>query len=152
MNWQEIFTQPAVIWFLIGLVLVLLEFSLPGLIIIFFGIGAWVTALSAAVFDVGLNTQIAVFIITSFISLILLRKHLQNRFFKSQTPEEDTLEDEFIGQMATVAADIKKDREGKVIFKGTNWSAVSEYPCKKGQQVRIVGKESIRLKVEPVKK
>ncbi len=152
MNWQEIFTQAAVIWFLIGLVLILLEFALPGLIIIFFGIGAWITALTVALFAIGLNTQIAVFIITSFLALILLRRHLQNRFFKSQKPDEDTLEDEFIGQKAMVVEDIKKGREGKVSFKGTNWSAVSDYHCKKGQQVIIVAKESIRLKVEPLKK
>jgi len=152
MNWQEIFTQPAVIWFLIGLVLILLEFALPGLIIIFFGIGAWATALLAALFGIGLNTQIAVFIVTSFVALIFLRKHLQNRFFKSQSMEEDTLEDEFIGQKAKVIAEIKKGKEGKVDFKGTNWSAVSDFNCREGQIVKIIAKESIRLKVEPLGK
>jgi len=150
MNLQEILTQPAVIWFLIGLILILLEFPLPGLIIIFFGIGAWITALGVSMFGFGLNTQIAVFIISSLAALVLLRKHLQNRFFKSQIPLEDTLEDEFIGQEATVVAEIRQGKEGKVDFKGTNWSAISDQHCKKGQRVKITGKKSIQLIVEPL--
>jgi len=33
------------IWFIAGLVLILLEFVVPGVILVFFGAGAWVVAL-----------------------------------------------------------------------------------------------------------
>jgi len=37
------FFNPTLIWFFIGLVLLIAEFSVPGVILVFFGIGAWVT-------------------------------------------------------------------------------------------------------------
>jgi len=39
MDWTELFSKPEIIWFFIGLLLALLEFGIPGLIILFFGIG-----------------------------------------------------------------------------------------------------------------
>ena len=68
MDWTELFSKPEIIWFFIGLLLALLEFGIPGLIILFFGIGAWVTALSCMLFDVGLNGQIIIFIISSLLT------------------------------------------------------------------------------------
>ena len=44
MDFIKDFLKPEVIWCLVGLVLLLLEFILPGLIIFFFGLGAWVVA------------------------------------------------------------------------------------------------------------
>mgnify|MGYP007118357041 CR=1 FL=1 len=32
------------LWFLVGLILLLSELALPGFVIVFFGVGAWVTA------------------------------------------------------------------------------------------------------------
>ena len=36
--------DPALLWFLLGFVLVLAEFAAPGIIIIFVGLGAWVVS------------------------------------------------------------------------------------------------------------
>ena len=49
---MDILQDPAVIWFLVGLGLLLLELALPGLVILFFGAGAWVTALVCAITDI----------------------------------------------------------------------------------------------------
>ena len=38
--------DPALLWFLLGFVLVLAEFAAPGIIIIFVGLGAWVVSLA----------------------------------------------------------------------------------------------------------
>ena len=42
-----------------------------------------------------------------------------------------------------------KGKRGKVTFKGASWSAESNSKIKKGEMVKIVGKDSIVLKVEP---
>lgn len=42
----SIFSKPELVWFIIGLVLFLLELVLPGFVIFFFGVGAWVTTAS----------------------------------------------------------------------------------------------------------
>lgn len=142
--------KPEIIWFIIGLLFLLLEFTLPGLIIVFFGIGAWITSLCCLVFDVNINLQIIIFIATSIISLILLRNYLKKRFFKEDQQPKDTLADEFIGKTAEVELDIKDGKQGKISFKGTTWNAESDHNIKKGQLVKIISKESIVLKVEPL--
>lgn len=151
MNFNEIFSNPVVIWFLLGFVMMLLELAMPGLIIIFFGIGAWLTAFCYMLFSPNLSWQIFIFIITSVASLVLLRRWLLNVFFKKKNKEE-TLVDEFIGQKAIVETDINADRGGKVIFKGAAWEAFSDAVIKAGEQVVIVSKESIKLNVKPVQK
>ena len=144
---MEILSDPAVIWFLIGLGLLLLELILPGLVILFFGAGAWVTALTCAIFKPNLNVQILIFLVASLAGLILLRRYLKNRFFSRKNVEiEDQLE-EFIGHTANAVKDFK-DGAGKVEFKGTHWKAVSDDPVSENQMVIIEKKDSLTLFVK----
>lgn len=145
---MDILQDPAVIWFLVGLGLLLLELALPGLVILFFGAGAWVTALVCAITDLSLNWQIFIFLIASLLGLVLLRRYLKKRFFSKTDKEiEDQLE-EFIGKKARALDDFK-DGGGKVEFKGTHWSARCNSPVKKGDWVIIETKESLILTVKP---
>ena len=145
---MEILSDPAVIWFLVGLGLLLLELVLPGLVILFFGAGAWITALTCALFDINLNWQIFIFLIASLLGLVLLRRYLKKRFFSRKDEEiEDQLE-EFIGRNAK-ALDLFKDGAGKVEFKGTQWTARCDEPVSKGDWVTIQSKESLTLYVKP---
>lgn len=146
---MEILSDPAVIWFLVGLGLLLLELVLPGLVILFFGAGAWVTALVCALSDISLNWQILIFLVASLLGLVLLRRYLKKRFFSRRTEEfEDQLE-EFIGRDAMAMTDFKGGT-GMVEFKGTRWTAKCDQPVSKGQWVTIVGKESLTLIVKPI--
>ncbi len=145
---MDILSDPAVIWFLIGLGLLLLELALPGLVILFFGTGAWVTALVCAITDISLNWQIFIFLIASLLGLVLLRRYLKRRFFgKTDKAIEDQLE-EFIGKRARAVDDFK-DGSGKVEFKGTRWSARCDAPVKKGDWVTIMTKDSLIFTVKP---
>ena len=47
-DWIKDFMKPEIIWVLVGLLLLLMEFAVPGLIIFFFGLGAWVVGLAGA--------------------------------------------------------------------------------------------------------
>ncbi len=147
---QDIFSKPEVLWFIFGLVLILAELGIPGLIIIFFGLGAWVTALICLFADISLNLQLGIFLVVSVLSLALLRKYVKTRFFSAKANDSETLQDEFIGRRAITATAFQPGRNGKIEFKGTLWEAHSDTPLKKGQPVRIVGKESIILHVEPL--
>ena len=145
---MDILSDPAVIWFLVGLGLLLLELILPGLVILFFGTGAWVTALACVIFEPSLNWQILIFLVASLLGLVLLRKYLKKRFFgKKDDQIQDQLE-EFIGRKARAIEDFK-DGSGQVEFKGTRWSAQSDEPVTKGQWVTIQSKESLILHVKP---
>lgn len=146
MNLQEFFTPP-VIWFLIGLVLLLLELAIPGLIVIFFGVGAWITALCLKLFNIGINLQLLIFLVSSSLCLALFRKYLKKRFFGEDNVKTGALDDEFIGKIATTVTELKAGISGKVSFKGTTWNAISDVDVESGVQVKITDKESITLHV-----
>ena len=139
--------EPAMVWFLIGLVLIVAEFAVPGLVIIFFGLGAWVAALTLLAVELSLFSQIVIFLVVSIAALLALRKRFMA--VAEQTPD---LTDEFIGKTAVVEARVVKGAYGKVKFKGALWKAETESDraLEKGTFVKIAGYESIILKVEPV--
>jgi inner membrane protein len=148
----SIYLRPELLWFLIGLVLFLLELVVPGFIIFFFGFGAWVTALICLIFHPGPNLQIIIFAITSLLSLLALRKMIQNKFFYSKSNSFDTVEDEFTGKEGIALDDFGNGKKGKVEFKGTTWNAESDSEIKEGQAVIIMEKQSFNLFVEPKNK
>ncbi len=146
----DFFSQAEVIWFLIGLVLILLELTMPGLVLIFFGVGAWVTALVCLVFDIEINTQLLIFLGSSLLSLALLRKALKKRYMNTKEADGD-IEDEYIGQTAVALNSFTAGQTGKVSFKGSSWHAESKESVTEGQQLKITGYKSIKLFVEPIR-
>lgn len=145
----DFFSQAEVIWFLIGLALILLELAMPGLVLIFFGVGAWVTALVCLAFNIDINTQLFIFLGSSLLSLALLRKALRKRYMDRKSPDED-LEDEYIGHTAIALNSFTAGQNGKVSFKGSSWNAESNQPVTEGQLLKITGYKSIKLFVEPI--
>ena len=148
---ESIFARPEVIWFIIGLVLLLLELVMPGFVIFFFGVGAWITALLCLFTNPSINVQVVVFALSSVAALLIFRRMIQNKFIYSKNDKSEAVEDEFTGKEAVAVDDFGPDKKGKVEFKGTSWKAESESDIKAGQTVVITGKDSFKLIVEPKK-
>ncbi len=73
--------DPVLIWFLAGLALILAEFMIPGVILIFFGVGAWMTAVTAWLgITPGWTSQLLTFAISSVVMLQLM----PSRFFSAR--------------------------------------------------------------------
>jgi membrane protein implicated in regulation of membrane protease activity len=146
------FLKPELIWFIIGLVLLIAEFVMPGLIIFFFGIGACVVALVCLLTDISLNTQLLIFILSSILSLLCLRRWLKGIFMGYIVSKQDITEniEEFIGKRAVVKEKITPQVPGKVEFHGTNWTAEADEEIAAETPVKIVGKDNITLKVKPL--
>ena len=144
------FLKPELIWFLVGLVLLIMEFALPGLIIFFFGVGAWVVVLVCLITDIGINTQLIIFIVSSVLSLLCLRKWLKGVFLGHTGSKQDLKQnlEEFVGQKAVVKEKIVPKLGGKVEFHGTNWEAHADEEIEAGATVEIIGKDNITLKVK----
>lgn len=140
-----------VVWFLIGVGLLLLELIIPGLILVFFGIGAWITALVLLGFDLSLNSQLLVFSLTSVGSLLLLRQSIRNRYMDVSIKGDNDMDNGFIGSQAVSLTDIEPGKDGKVEFNGSQWEACANTPIKPRMAVRIIGMKSIKLIVEPIK-
>ncbi|HEV8084868.1 MAG TPA: NfeD family protein [Chitinophagaceae bacterium] len=145
------FMQPAVIWFIIGFILFLLEFVVPGLILFFFSVGAWIVAILTLFFPLAINYQLIIFVISSIISILLLRKWVKKLIY-GKNPSRELLEDEFLGKTARAVSAISPGENGKVDFKGTIWQAASEDVIEKEENVIITGNESILLIVKSTKK
>ena len=141
---SNIFSRPEIFWFLLGLGLFLLELVMPGFIIFFFGVGAWVTALVCLLSTPVTNLQIIIFAVSSVITLIAFRRILKNKFFHRETHSED-IEDEFTGKEAIASGDFGGLKQGKVEFKGTFWTAESVSEVNEGQRVIIIEKDSFKL-------
>lgn len=145
------FFSPEIIWFIIGLAMLLSEFIMPGLIIAFFGFGAWVVAVLCLIMPkMSINLQLFIFIISSVVLLLALRKQVAKVFkgFEKQKNVAAEDVDDFIGHRATVVKEIRKNRKGKIEFHGTNWDAEADVDIAVGEMVEIIGKDSITLKVK----
>lgn len=145
----SILERHELLWFLIGLVLFLLELMVPGFVIFFFGFGAWVTALVCLIAHPGTNLEIIIFAVTSVFSLVALRRIIQKKFFYGKNDNAEAVEDEFTGKEGLALVDFGPGRKGKVEFKGTNWNAESDFEIREGQYVIIIEKDSFNLIVEP---
>ena len=142
--------DPALIWFIVGLVLLLGELAAPSHVVMFFGIGAWIVSVICLLKPISLNTQLIIFIIASPLVLVVLR----NRFkaiFKGHTsavqnPTQDM--DDYVGKRAIVKEAIVPHKSGRVEFNGTLWSADADTEIAVGESVHIVSKENLLLKVK----
>jgi len=142
---------PSLVWFLVGLALVVGEFLAPGLVIIFFGIGAWLAAATSALgLTPGLTGQLAVAVVGSLATLFCLRGWLKGMFrgHVPQTQDPNEPMDDFIGGEAVVMTDIRPGSlDGQVMFRGSVWKARAEEEIAKDEPVEIVKRESLVLHV-----
>jgi membrane protein implicated in regulation of membrane protease activity len=143
--------NPTLLWFLLGLSLILLEFVVPGVILVFFGIGAWAAAITTYFgLTASFQSQLLVFGVTSILFLVALRKWIRGKFYGHVADVQDQTQnlDEFSGQTVVVLEDVIPNKmEGAVEFKGARWRAVCDEHIKKGEIAIITGVDGIILKV-----
>ena len=140
----------AVIWFIAGFVLFVLEFAIPGFILFFFAVGAWVVAILTLFIDLSINSQLIIFMISSVLSILLFRNWVK-KIILVRKHSSEVIEDEFLGKTGKAETTIGPEYKGKVNFKGTTWDAASEDYIEKGENVTIVGNDSILLIVKSTK-
>jgi len=146
---MEEFLNVSVIWFKVGFALFLLEFLIPGFILFFFGVAAWLVAIITLFTDIALNTQLIIFLITAILSVVLFRKLLKDKLGMNQEGTK-VLEDEYIGKIALAETAITPAENGKVEFKGASWDAKSDENIIAGQKVEIIETRSILLIVKSI--
>ncbi len=140
------------IWFLIGVLLFLLELLAPGLILLFFGLGACFTAVVCLRNDLGLNAQLLVFLASSMVFLVCLRWWLKKVFtgLAPTSREMGISRCEYLGEQAVVRERIPAGLRGKVEFHGSDWQAQAEEVIDPGTVVEIIGQDNLVLKVRPL--
>lgn len=142
--------SPWLIWSLIGLGLLLLELAVPGFVLFFFGIGALCAALASLLFAVSLNGQLLVFIVSSILSLLLLRRFVKRAFTGDR---ENSAMDQSLGargERVVVEKAIVPPAEGKVRYSGTTWRARASEPIEAGKVVEVVEQDGLVMVVKPL--
>jgi inner membrane protein len=139
-------------WFLLGIALMLLELVLPGFVVIFFGFGALITALLSYLGIVNdIIFQLAVFIVSSLLTLAIFRKRFSSSFKGNvaRTLKKGESIDNIAGDKVIVRAEIIPGQlGGKVEYNGTAWDADSDENIKSGEVAIIIERNNLRLKVK----
>ncbi len=145
--------DPALIWFVVGLVFLVLELMAPGLVIVFFGIGAWIVAAVCLLNPISLNLQLIIFIVSSALVLLGLRNKFKSLFHGHTSNVQNQNKDmdgDFVGQRAVVTEKIVPHQSGRVELNGTLWNADASEEIAVGENVNVVSRDNLRLKVRKV--
>jgi len=130
-----------------------IEFLVPGLVMVFVGLGALTVALGMHLGYIDeIVQQFITFFISSIIYLLTLR-FLVLRFVPSVTRKENIDEDEeVIGSIVELVADINSGEFGRVEHSGSSWQARAEgdQTILKGEQVKIIGRDNITWIVQKI--
>ena len=141
------------LWLGSGIFLMAVEFLVPGLVMVFVGLGSLtvVFGMHFGYID-GILQQFITFFISSIIYLLTLR-FLVLRFVPSVTRKENIDEDEeVIGSIVELVADINSGEFGRVEHSGSTWQARAEgdQTILKGEQVKIIGRDNITWIVQKI--
>ena len=141
------------IWLGSGIFLMAIEFLVPGLVMVFVGLGSLtvVFGMHFGYID-GILQQFITFFISSIIYLFTLR-FLVLRFVPSVTRKENIDEDEeVIGSIVEIVADINSGEFGRVEHSGSSWQARVEgdQTILKGEQAKIIGRDNITWIVQKI--
>ena len=141
------------IWLGSGFFLMAIEFLVPGLVMVFVGLGALTVALGMYLGYIDeIVQQFITFFISSIIYLLTLR-FLVLRFVPSVTRKENIDEDEEVmGSIVEIVADINSGEFGRVEHSGSSWQARAEgdQTILKGEQVKIIGRDNITWIVQKI--
>ncbi len=132
-----------VIWLIILIFLIILEACTINLVSIWF-IASSLVSLILSFFINSFFIQFAVFVILGIILLLTTRKILVNLL---KPKNVSTNLDRVVGKEAIVTEPIKKNVIGEVKVDGKKWSAYSDASFEKGDTVKVISIDGVKLKV-----
>ena len=144
--------SPELVWLVLGILLLLCEIFIPGLIVAFFGVGALITALTTWLgLTSSLMSQVVVFSVCSIV-LVLVVHHVMRRVKAQRADREETTNFNIqIGKIVNVIEYIDPlEASGKVRYQGADWRARCSEKVAPGESVRVTGCDNLTLIVEPL--
>ena len=133
------------LWLILMIVFLGVEFATVGLVSIWMAGGALIT-MFISLTGIAFKWQLVIFVITSFILLILTRplvkKHVNSK-------HEKTNSDMLIGKEVIVTEDINNmAQKGQALYEGMTWTARSKHDnlvYKEGDRVEVIAIEGVKL-------
>ncbi|HPE69248.1 MAG TPA: NfeD family protein [Thermotogota bacterium] len=141
--------NPTVFWLILGVILIIAEILTPSFFLMWFGIGALVSAFFAWIWVDAIWLQMVIFIFVSLL-LVLSTRRLANKI--SGNSPRKIMQDDLVGQEGVVISKITADgTKGLVRVQGVEWRAVplEEKEIDAGMRVTVVSLNGVKLKVVP---
>lgn len=139
----------ALIWFLVGLALVLAELAVPGVILVFLGVAAWLVAILDWIGVDSFSVQLWIFGISSIALVFGARRFVKGWFSGKESTENGDIDEEFVGKIVEVISAIEPNGFGLVELKGAQWKATSSEALARGSQAVVTARKNITLEVTP---
>ncbi len=144
--------QIAFIWLVFGIVLTLLELILPGLVVVFLGLGAILVGL--AVWFGWIESFMSMFVAWFILSIVLVLglRQFFARFADGESSVDSLDEDgDAFGETVRVIETIAAGAEGgRIEFRGSSWPAYcADFTIEKGSFAKILVRDNARWIVEP---
>ena len=141
------------LWLSSGIFLTAIEFLVPGLVMVFVGLGSLTVALGMHLGYIdGIIPQFITFFISSTFYLLTLR-FLVLRFVPTDSRKDNIDEDEVvIGSIVELVVDIEPGELGRIEHSGSSWQARAEgeQAILAGEQVKIIGRDNITWIVQKI--
>ena len=134
---MEIWSDPWIIWIVIGIICVVIEIFTPGFLFLSFGIGAILTGLAALVIP-SITFQVLTFAVLTLIIFMLSRKFSKKLI---STNYEETNVKALVGKTGKVTQEIPANEKGYVKIGGEEWAAVSKDNNRINKDTRITVKD-----------
>ena len=137
-------------WAVVGIALILAELAVPAFVLVWFGLGAMLVALFAAVMpEASLTSQLALWLVASVLLVFLWFKVFKPGAHKTRIGTADA---DVIGEAGLLAREVAPFEKGEVRFQkpllGTDtWPCIADEPIKAGERVKVVSVEGSFLKV-----
>ena len=143
-------TFASLLWLLVGVLLFILELMLPGFVLFFFGLGAWITAITSWLWPIELSGQLAIFIASSLVSLLALRGVIRRVFLGTRNDAGDDTPLAREGEVAEVLVTIAPPAEGKIRYSGSSWRATALERIEAGEMAAIVRQDGLVMRVRKI--
>jgi membrane protein implicated in regulation of membrane protease activity len=141
------------LWLGFGIFCILSEFLLPGMVMVFLGLGALTVALGIYLgYLDSITFQLMTFFISSIVYLIPLR-FLVLRFVPTNIRKVSINEDDqAVGVEVEVIEDILPGKLGRIEYSESTWQAKveGEIAILKGQKAKIIGRDNITWIVQKI--
>lgn len=138
--------DPAWLWLIGGVILLISEIIAPGFFLVFIGAAAIATGAFTMMFDLGTASQLALFALYAVIAFMVGRKVYANQNVDSTDPLLNDRSARLVGKVVTVVNAVD-EHDGRVRVGDSEWSARGG-PAAPGERVRIVGVDGNCLRVE----
>jgi len=138
--------NPAWLWLIGGVVLLIAEIIAPGFFLVFLGAAAIAAGVFTMLFGLGTASQLALFALYAVIAVLAGRRFYAVRGTANTDPLLNDPARRLVGKVVTVVSPVD-EHQGRVRIGDGEWSARGG-PAAAGERVRITGVEGNCLRVE----